>query len=147
MVIGAMIGAAALVGLASCGGSKTATKPTPARPATEPPTPTPDASAPSPAPSPSPPALSVDACNKLVDHVVQIAFVAHAQKEDPKYHPTKAQLEQIRAKLRAELGPACRGFSQEVYNCVLAATDRASYAACGRVAGSPAGTKVSPRNP
>ncbi len=75
-------------------------------------------------------------CNKLVDHVLHIAVIAHNKKEDPKYRPTKQQIEQIRTKFRAELGPVCQRFRRDMYRCVMNATDRASYAACGKGGGT-----------
>jgi len=74
-------------------------------------------------------------CKKLIDHVLQIAVVAHNKKEDPKYRPTSQQIEQIRTKMAAELGPVCLRFQRQMFNCVMKATDRASYAACGQGGG------------
>jgi|GEM_PF-2382786 len=69
-------------------------------------------------------------CNRLIDHVLQIAVIAHNKKEKPQYQPTKQQVAAIRAKLRKELGPMCLRFGRAKFDCVMAATDRASYAAC-----------------
>lgn len=76
--------------------------------------------------------LTAADCERLVDHVLQIAIIAHNKKEDPKYQPTKQQIDQIRTKLRAELAPACLEFGRETYACVMKATDRAGYARCGK---------------
>lgn len=76
--------------------------------------------------------LSKSDCSQLIDHVVQIAVVLHNKKEKPEYQPTKQQIAKIRSKLQDELGPACLRFERPMYDCVMAATDRASYAACAR---------------
>lgn len=69
-------------------------------------------------------------CNRLVDHAVQIALIAHNKKEKPQYQPTKQQIAAIRSKLRKELGPLCLRFGRATFDCVMAATDISSYKAC-----------------